>query len=78
MAMMQAPSRKPTAETAAERAQCSDCWLGGLALQLASPFGYDDVLASNFASLTYSCNVTAYTYATPTQYAVNATATTTP
>lgn len=58
--------------------QCSDCWLGGLALELASPFGYNDVLASNYASLTSSCNVTAYTYATPTQYAINATAMTVP
>jgi hypothetical protein len=53
---------------------CSDCWLGGLALQLNSPFGYDSVVAVNYASLTSSCNATTYTYATPTQYALNATA----
>lgn len=58
--------------------ECSYCWLGSLALVLASPFGYDDVLASNYASLTSSCNATAYTYASPTQYAINATATTVP
>ncbi|KAJ5656875.1 hypothetical protein N7507_008825 [Penicillium longicatenatum] len=57
---------------------CSDCWLGGLALELNSPFGYDSVVAVNYASLTSSCNATTYTYATPTQYALNATATTEP
>jgi hypothetical protein len=57
---------------------CSDCWLGGLALELASPFGYDDVVAQNYASLTSSCNATTYSYATPTQYALNVTATTEP
>ncbi|KAI2720884.1 hypothetical protein CBS147332_4124 [Penicillium roqueforti] len=57
---------------------CSDCWLGGLALELASPFGYDDVMAQNYASLTSSCNATTYSYATPTQYALNVTATTKP
>jgi hypothetical protein len=57
---------------------CSDCWLGGLALELAIPFGYDDVVAQNYASLTSSCNATTYSYATPTQDALNATATTEP
>ncbi|KAG2414738.1 hypothetical protein HFD88_003930 [Aspergillus terreus] len=53
--------------------QCSDCWLGGLALELASSFGYDDVLASNYASLTSSCNATAYTYTIPTQHVTETT-----
>lgn len=57
---------------------CSDCWLGGLALELNSPFRYDSVVAVNYASLTSSCNATTYTYATPTQYALNATATSEP
>ncbi|CAG7962411.1 unnamed protein product [Penicillium salamii] len=57
---------------------CSDCWLGGLALELNSPFGYDSVVAANYALLTSSCNTTTYTYATPTQYALNATATSEP
>ncbi|KAL5363688.1 hypothetical protein BJX96DRAFT_187179 [Aspergillus floccosus] len=46
--------------------QCSDCWLGGLALQLRSPLGYDDSLAIKYVSLTSSCNATAYSYTTPT------------
>lgn len=53
--------------------QCSDCWLGGLALQLGNPLGYDASLATNYASLVASCNATAYSYTTPTQYAINAT-----
>ncbi|TPX15256.1 uncharacterized protein E0L32_004533 [Thyridium curvatum] len=45
---------------------CSDCWLGGRALQLNSPFGYDEVLAENFASLTSSCSVAGkYTFTKP-------------
>lgn len=35
---------------------CSDCWLGGQALQLNNPLGYDEALASNFASLASSCS----------------------
>jgi hypothetical protein len=57
--------------------QCSDCWLGGLALQLGNPLGYDASLAANYASLIGSCNATTYSYTTPTQYAINATATAT-
>lgn len=57
--------------------QCSDCWLGGLALQLSNPLGYDASLATNYASLIASCNATTYNYTTPTQYAINATATAT-
>lgn len=55
---------------------CSDCWLGVQALQLGNPLGYDPGLASDFASLTSSCNATAYSYTSPTAYALNATATT--
>ncbi|RMX79389.1 hypothetical protein D0869_08345 [Hortaea werneckii] len=55
---------------------CSDCWLNVQALQLGNPLGYDDSLASNFAELKASCNAKSYTYATPTAYGINATATT--
>ena len=54
---------------------CSECWLGTQAFQLGSPLGYDDGLASNFASLTSSCNATGYTFTSPTPYALNGTAT---
>ncbi|KAL4739523.1 hypothetical protein BDV11DRAFT_169938 [Aspergillus similis] len=57
---------------------CSDCWLGGQAAQLNNPLGYDANLASQFASLTLSCNATGkYPTTSPTSYAMNATATTT-
>lgn len=52
---------------------CSDCWLGGLALKLSSPLGYDGDLGSNFASLTSLCSASQYSFATPTRYALNAT-----
>ncbi|KAF2130127.1 carbohydrate-binding module family 50 protein [Dothidotthia symphoricarpi CBS 119687] len=52
---------------------CSDCELGVQKLQLSSPFGYDVDGAANFASLTSSCKVEGYTYATPAAYAINAT-----
>ncbi|KAJ5958935.1 uncharacterized protein N7479_006085, partial [Penicillium vulpinum] len=65
-------------QTLTTEQQCSDCWLGGLALQLGNPLGYDDSLATNYASLISSCNATAYSYTTSTQYAINATATATP
>lgn len=55
---------------------CSDCWLGCLSMQLNSPLGYDDGLASNFESLTSSCNATAYPFTSPPPYAINSTATT--
>ncbi|KAJ5436947.1 hypothetical protein N7445_007832 [Penicillium cf. griseofulvum] len=58
--------------------QCSDCWLGGLALQPCNTLGYEDSLATNFASFISSCNATVYSYTTPTPYAINATATATP
>lgn len=57
---------------------CSDCWLGVQALQLNNPLGYDPGLASNFASLTSSCNATAYGFTSPTAYARNSTTTTVP
>ncbi|KAL7622002.1 hypothetical protein AAE478_007503 [Parahypoxylon ruwenzoriense] len=45
---------------------CSECWLGGQALQLNSPLGYDEVLASNFDALTSSCDATGrYTISVP-------------
>ncbi|KAI1774393.1 hypothetical protein F4818DRAFT_452388 [Hypoxylon cercidicola] len=45
---------------------CSDCWLGGQALQLNSPFGYDEALAEGFASLTSSCGSAGqYTFTIP-------------
>ncbi|KAL4958979.1 uncharacterized protein BDV14DRAFT_194147 [Aspergillus stella-maris] len=57
---------------------CSDCWLGGQAVRLSNPLGYDANLASQFASLTSSCNATGmYSTTSPTSYAINATATTT-
>lgn len=57
---------------------CSDCWLGVLTLQLGNPLGYDDNLASNFVSLTSSCNATAYGFTSPTAYALNSTSTAVP
>ncbi|KAL2811774.1 hypothetical protein BJX63DRAFT_433124 [Aspergillus granulosus] len=57
--------------------ECSDCWLGGLAIQLASPFGYDQGIADKHAALLANCSsVTAvcYGYTSPTQYALNLTA----
>ncbi|KAI9823660.1 MAG: hypothetical protein M1826_007678 [Phylliscum demangeonii] len=57
---------------------CSDCWLGGRAIQLSNPLGYDANLASNLAFLTSSCSATGYAFTSPTAYALNATATTVP
>ncbi|KAJ5426043.1 hypothetical protein N7465_001113 [Penicillium sp. CMV-2018d] len=57
--------------------QCSDCWIGVLALQLGNPLGYDAGLETSFESLTSSCNATGYSYTTPTAYALNNTATAT-
>ncbi|PSK53207.1 hypothetical protein B9Z65_3407 [Elsinoe australis] len=64
--------------SAAASQQCSDCWLGVLALQLSNPLGYDEGLAEKHASLTSSCKSPDYTYASPTAFALNATATTQP
>lgn len=54
---------------------CSPCELGLQKLQLESPFGYSDESAEAFSSLISSCSATGYTFATPTTYALNATAT---
>lgn len=56
---------------------CSECWLGAQAHQIDSPFEYDAGFASNFASLTSSCNATQYSYTTPTAYALNTSTTAT-
>ncbi|KAI0406600.1 peptidoglycan-binding protein [Xylaria palmicola] len=52
---------------------CSYCQLKVQQLQLASPFGYREVFADSFANITAHCSATGYGYATPTQYALNAT-----
>jgi LysM domain len=57
---------------------CSDCWLGGLALKLSSPLGYDPDIESSFTSLTSSCNATKYSFTSPAAYALNATETSVP
>ncbi|KAJ0424778.1 hypothetical protein BJY00DRAFT_308683 [Aspergillus carlsbadensis] len=58
---------------------CSDCWLGGQAIQLSNPLGYDENLASQFDLLTSSCNATGkYATTSPTGYAINSTQTTVP
>lgn len=56
---------------------CSECWLKSQALQLNSPFGYDENLATNFAALTSRCGVEEYAFASPTQYALNVSSTAT-
>ncbi|KAK4221176.1 hypothetical protein QBC38DRAFT_429552 [Podospora fimiseda] len=35
----------------------SDCWVGGLALQLNNPLGYDEGLAADFISLRLTCSI---------------------
>lgn len=52
---------------------CSQCELGVLQIQLASPFGFSDTLAEAFADTTKSCSAANYAFATPTSYALNAT-----
>ncbi|GAW18021.1 hypothetical protein ANO14919_074900 [Xylariales sp. No.14919] len=47
---------------------CSDCMLGTIQDQLNSPFGYHAEFAADFQSLTLSCNVTGYTFTSPTPY----------
>lgn len=54
---------------------CSDCSIGQLQIRLGSPFGYDKDLAAGFSKLTSSCGAEGYTFATPTTYAMNGTAT---
>ncbi|KAI0024493.1 LysM domain-containing protein [Xylariomycetidae sp. FL0641] len=52
---------------------CSDCVLGTYQLQLAYDLGYDDELASSFASLTSSCSATGYPVASPPPMTINVT-----
>ncbi|KAK3946802.1 hypothetical protein QBC32DRAFT_248799 [Pseudoneurospora amorphoporcata] len=51
-------------------ANCSDCSLGVVQIQLNSPFGYDDDFALGFKSATASCSSAGYTFTTPATYAV--------
>jgi LysM repeat protein len=52
---------------------CSECQIGIQAKQLASPFGYDEEAASDFAFTTSSRAAKTYSYATPTSYVLNST-----
>ncbi|KAI1840788.1 hypothetical protein JX266_012995 [Neoarthrinium moseri] len=52
---------------------CSYCQLGLQQVQLSSPFGYNEVFAEIFANTTASCGESAYSFATPTAYALNST-----
>ncbi|KAF3055159.1 LysM domain-containing protein [Daldinia childiae] len=54
---------------------CSECELALQAKQLASPFGFSEEAASEFASTTSSCQASQYMYSIPTQYGLNATIT---
>lgn len=56
---------------------CSDCVLGTYQLQLGSAMVYDDELASNFSSMTSSCQATGYAVTSPAPIYINATATAT-
>ncbi|KAF5511762.1 LysM domain-containing protein [Colletotrichum siamense] len=56
---------------------CSDCVLGTYQIQLGSAMVYDDELASNFSSMTSSCQATGYPITSPTPLYINATATAT-
>ncbi|CAN8098455.1 unnamed protein product [Discula destructiva] len=47
---------------------CEDCWLGPISVQLSSPIGYNEARAREFASLTSSCSVNGYAWASPTPY----------
>jgi hypothetical protein len=53
---------------------CSSCEIEVMQYQLNSSLGYDSDVAKTFSSLTSSCGATTYTWATPTTYALNATA----
>lgn len=55
---------------------CSDCLLGTWKSQLESPFGYEKSYEDDFASITSRCGANGYSFATPTVYALNATAST--
>ncbi|KAK3295595.1 LysM domain-containing protein [Chaetomium fimeti] len=52
---------------------CSECRVAIQAKQLASPFGFDEEAASDFAFTTSSCSASTYSFARPTQYALNST-----
>lgn len=45
---------------------CTDCVLGTYQIELQSPLGWDESLASRFASLTSSCQATNYPVTSPT------------
>ncbi|KAL1640089.1 hypothetical protein SLS58_007356, partial [Diplodia intermedia] len=63
-------------ETAVSSEQeCSDCMLGLSQFELSSPFSYNDEFAENFTSSTSSCGKSGYSFATPTQYYLNASTT---
>lgn len=51
-------------------ANCSDCSLGVMQIQLNSPFGYDDDFADDFKSATASCSSADYPFTSPNSYAV--------
>ncbi|KAG6235034.1 hypothetical protein E4U25_005314 [Claviceps purpurea] len=53
--------------------KCSQCELGVQQLQLASPFGFNEDSAREFADTTMNCSAGDYKFATPTSYALNAT-----
>lgn len=52
---------------------CSECHIAIQAKQLASPFGFDEEAASDFAFTTSSYAASTYSFTTPTQYAPNST-----
>ncbi|TLD08606.1 uncharacterized protein PgNI_07373 [Pyricularia grisea] len=60
-------------ETWTEAQRCHECQLGIMKQQLASPFGYEEDEAADYASTTSSCSKTQYAFATPTSYALNST-----
>lgn len=65
--------RNETNETTSGTYDCSDCILGPMKIQLEAPVAYDDEGASEFESLTSSCQATGYTYTQPSSYALNST-----
>jgi len=54
--------------TSTPQQACSSCTLGGLQVQLNSPFGYDSDAAASFSSVTSSCSATGYPITVPTPY----------
>jgi hypothetical protein len=61
-----------------EDQQCSDCLLGTTQLQLDSPLGYQDNIASDFAKTTASCHKNNYPVTKPAPYALNGTSSQSP